>query len=187
MPKNTYFVTTLALGLMATLFAVIGSAEAYGGDDCDASIGNRVWYDNNQNWLQDADEPGIEDVTVKMYNGNDVDYRDTNSKGRYEFDGLCEGTYDFVVDTRTLPDGCVPVADRDGDLDHKAEQYVDEGDKATKIDFGYYCPSNASMKTHYAPQTGPGPALIVAVGGAASVAALTLILGRRASSKRAKY
>jgi hypothetical protein len=36
---------------------------------CNASIGDLVWNDQNGNGLQDAGEPGIQGVTVKLYNG----------------------------------------------------------------------------------------------------------------------
>ncbi|WP_020471274.1 SdrD B-like domain-containing protein [Zavarzinella formosa] len=51
------------------------------------TIGNRVWYDTNGNGLQDAAEPGIQGVTVQLFqNGNLVGSTVTNALGEYVFD-----------------------------------------------------------------------------------------------------
>jgi len=53
----------------------------------DATIGDRVWNDLNENGVQDVDEPGIPDITVKLYNcdGNLVDTTATDADGMYSF------------------------------------------------------------------------------------------------------
>lgn len=72
------------------------------------SVGNRVWSDNgaggaiaNDGWRTD-DEPGLANVTVRIYRDTDsdgtpdgypVDSMLTDSDGYYRFDGLAEGTY----------------------------------------------------------------------------------------------
>lgn len=71
------------------------------------SIGDRVWTDSNHDGLQDADEPGLEGVPVRLSGtddrGTDVE-RETESgaDGEYHFDGLRPG--DYVVDF-AAPDG----------------------------------------------------------------------------------
>ena len=97
------------------------------------SIGNKVWYDLNNNGLQDAGELGIQGVTVELLdaNGNPVDKDPvtpgvqptiiiTNALGEYLFTGLAAG--DYKVRFSTLPAGYNPVtknagADRNIDSD----------------------------------------------------------------------
>lgn len=71
------------------------------------SIGNRVWYDLNQNGLEDEGEPGIADVSVLLWrdsDGDDVpDYMGfggvskTDANGYYTFGGLAPGPYTAFV------------------------------------------------------------------------------------------
>lgn len=86
-----------------------------------ASIGNRVWYDLNNNGLQDAVEVGVQGITVELLDaaGNPVD-KDasvpgvqptttiTNALGEYLFTGLAAG--DYRVRFSTLPSGYSVVA-----------------------------------------------------------------------------
>ena len=60
-----------------------------------ASIGNRVWLDENSDGYQDAGEPGIPNVQVNLYdaNGNLVTTTLTDLNGGYLFTGLRPGTY----------------------------------------------------------------------------------------------
>jgi SdrD B-like domain/Secretion system C-terminal sorting domain len=63
-----------------------------------ASLGNRVWRDDNRNGIQDAGEPGVAGVPVALYqNGADgiqdeddipVGYTVTDANGNYFFDNL---------------------------------------------------------------------------------------------------
>ena len=75
------------------------------------SIGDFVWQDTNGNGTQDAGEPGIAGVTVKLYKvvaGIDVleDTTTTNASGNYLFEGLEPGSYRVEVvmpTTRLVP------------------------------------------------------------------------------------
>jgi uncharacterized repeat protein (TIGR01451 family) len=69
-----------------------------------ASIGDRVWRDNNNNGLQDSGEPGVSGVTVRLYDGSGtlVSTTTTNASGSYLFSDLRPGDYYVVV---TLPAG----------------------------------------------------------------------------------
>lgn len=60
-----------------------------------ASIGDKVWEDLNKNGIQDAGEPGIENVVVKLFdcNGNLISTTTTNSQGNYLFSNLLPGNY----------------------------------------------------------------------------------------------
>ena len=76
-------------------------------------IGDFVWNDSNRNGLQDPDEPGIPNVTVKLVkpgadgvcgNGDDttVATTTTDENGFYDFNGLAAGDYCVVFEA---PDG----------------------------------------------------------------------------------
>lgn len=71
-----------------------------------ASIGDKVWYDTNQDGIQNAGEVGISNVVVKLFdcNNNFIGQTLTNSNGNYLFSGLIPGNYyvQFV-----LPSGYV--------------------------------------------------------------------------------
>jgi len=71
------------------------------------SLGNRVWYDTNNNSAIDSGEQGISGVRVELYidNGNGVfdagdtflAFDTTDSNGHYRFDGLPAGNYLVVI------------------------------------------------------------------------------------------
>jgi hypothetical protein len=60
-----------------------------------ASIGDRVWLDNNRDGLQDAGEPGVANVPVDLLDagGSVIASTTTNGSGAYLFAGLGVGTY----------------------------------------------------------------------------------------------
>ena len=66
-----------------------------------AKLGNLVWYDSNQNGIQDNQESGIEGIEVKVYNQNNnmVAKTVTNAKGQYLFNNLAPNKYrvEFTV------------------------------------------------------------------------------------------
>ena len=124
-------------------------------EDDDGAIGNFVWHDRNKNGIQDPGEEGISGVKLKLYNGNDVKTDRTNSRGRYKFKELDPGQYKIVVAQETLPEGCYQTYDKDGKLDNKIKTRIEGDEYYRKADFGYYCPSAASV-AQTSPQTGAG-------------------------------
>ncbi|MEK6775776.1 MAG: SdrD B-like domain-containing protein [bacterium] len=60
-----------------------------------ASIGNLVWHDLNRNGIQDSGEPGLDGVTVNLYdnNGNLLQTITTAGGGIYQFSGMNPGSY----------------------------------------------------------------------------------------------
>ncbi|NEW60394.1 hypothetical protein GSY74_03790 [Sulfurovum sp. bin170] len=66
-----------------------------------AKLGNRVWYDSNENGLQDGDERGIAGIKVELYTHNSelIATKSTNSQGIYQFGDLAPNRYfvKFIV------------------------------------------------------------------------------------------
>ena len=66
-----------------------------------AAIGNYVWQDLDSDGLQDAGEPGVENVTVNLYDSNNVltDTMTTDANGLYQFIDLTPGDYhvEFIL------------------------------------------------------------------------------------------
>jgi uncharacterized repeat protein (TIGR01451 family) len=61
-----------------------------------ASLGDFVWRDSNLNGLQDAGEPGIAYVTVKLFKASDssgVAWVLTDTSGHYSFTNITPGNY----------------------------------------------------------------------------------------------
>jgi serine-aspartate repeat-containing protein C/D/E len=80
---------------------------------CTGEIGDFAWVDTNDNGCQDANEPGLAGVTVKLYaactgNLNPIATTVTDATGFYRFTNLCAGDYqvEFVTPagfTQTMP------------------------------------------------------------------------------------
>ena len=122
---------------------------------CKASLGNYVWKDLNRNGVQESGEPGIENVSVTLYDstGTAVGLTTTSATGYYAFTNLTPGTYS-VGFPLSLPAPsavlCIPtlkdVGDdtTDSDIDSitgKTPPFVlVPGDNNTTIDAGYNSP-----------------------------------------------
>ena len=78
------------------------------------SVGNFLWIDNNGNGIQDNNEPGVNDVSVMLYDGNSnlinetiTADNDEGDAGYYLFENVTAGDYFIVFD---LPEGYLPTA-----------------------------------------------------------------------------
>ncbi|MCB9149008.1 MAG: carboxypeptidase regulatory-like domain-containing protein [Caldilineaceae bacterium] len=74
------------------------------------TVGDRVWYDNNANGIQDVGEGGVPNITVTLYEGDGTPTgltTQTDLSGNYLFEDLIPGDYYVVFDLTTLPDGYV--------------------------------------------------------------------------------
>lgn len=100
------------------------------------AIGNRVWYDENENGIDDNDEQGIAGVKVALWGDNDKDgvpdgrswmgFETTDENGYYRFTGLAPGAYTAFVwqvdnwDEGGPLNGMIPTpnfTDADNDID----------------------------------------------------------------------
>lgn len=72
-------------------------------EEAPLQVGNRVWFDADQDGVQDADEPGIDGVTVRLLDsgGNEIASTTTANGGEYYFDvdPNTEYTVEFVTPT----------------------------------------------------------------------------------------
>ena len=69
-------------------------------NNCLADIGDFVWVDENADGIQNSGEPGIEGVTVSLYNSSDVliTSTTTDANGAYLFSSIGAGTYYIIFD-----------------------------------------------------------------------------------------
>ncbi|MEM7530773.1 MAG: SdrD B-like domain-containing protein [Chloroflexota bacterium] len=126
-----------------------------------ASLGDFVWHDLNGNGIQDNGEPGIEGVSVQLFdiNNNPVDppgpggsTTTTDANGAYSFDNLLPGDYYLIF---TDPSGfalTLPNQGADDAVDSDAQNLGTPGESQTQlvnlspgendptIDVGYYRP-----------------------------------------------
>ncbi|MDY7079502.1 MAG: DNRLRE domain-containing protein [Chloroflexota bacterium] len=115
-----------------------------GMDGCGATIGDVVWNDLDGDGVQDAEEPGIGDVQVMLFESDGdsvfepeeedplVDYVFTGSDGSYDFISLDAGTYWVTVYDESVPEGYVPTTDSGRLL-----VTVAAGQNLDAADFGY--------------------------------------------------
>jgi hypothetical protein len=72
-----------------------------------AALGNRVWYDNDNDGIQDVGETGVAGVKVYLKNGSGtiIDSTQTDALGEYVFNNLNPGTYSVLFAPSSLPAG----------------------------------------------------------------------------------
>ena len=144
------------------------------GMDEQLGLGDYVWYDSNQNGVQEAGEPGINGVTVNLYttadcsgpialttatvtNGND---------GYYRFSPLASGMYcvEFLPPAgyTISPTGAGTVTtDSNADLNGQV-QNIDLQDSDLSIDMGVFVPGSVSGLVWCESDTNPNTAYDVA-------------------------
>lgn len=113
-----------------------------------AALGDKLWYDINNNGIQDSGETGIGGVIVKLFDGgnNLISATTTDSSGYYEFTGLIPGDYkvEFVKPTgyefSPADQGADDALDSDSDITTGQTQIVTlaEGEFNTSLDAGLY-------------------------------------------------
>ena len=102
----TYNMTDTAFGDMDAKEASSGSFAAISYLPVSSSLGDLVFEDLNGNGQQDAGEPGVDGVTVRLLdeNGVELETTDTAGGGFYSFTDLFPGDYivDFVAPAGTV-------------------------------------------------------------------------------------
>lgn len=115
-----------------------------------ATLGDRVWYDQDGDGVQDANEPGISGVTLDLIwggqDGNLATTADnltlsvvTAANGAYSVGNLASGSYRVTVNGGTLPNGLTSQTfDLDGTATgNSADATLAIGQTRTDVDFGY--------------------------------------------------
>ncbi|MEW6196070.1 MAG: SdrD B-like domain-containing protein [Bacteroidota bacterium] len=114
---KTYTVKTTDCGELINTVTAIGhpidgsanvefSATAIVVIDCKASLGDKVWFDADKDGIQDGNESGVPNVTVKLYDcdNNLISTTTTDANGNYLFSNLNPGDYYVMF---ILPSGYV--------------------------------------------------------------------------------
>src|SRR5262249_15074913 len=111
------------------------------------SIGDLVWHDLDGDGAQDANEPGLPAVAVRLTwlgfdgatgGGDDVVFTTTtDAGGHYSFANLPAGNFRVDVLAATLPDNAAATYDLEGGGDGSALRALAAGETATDVDFGY--------------------------------------------------
>jgi uncharacterized repeat protein (TIGR01451 family) len=118
-------------------------------EECNMSIGDLVWHDQDRDGIQDAGEPGIDGVTVNLKDdqGTEIATTTTGPDGFYQFTGLCAGDYTVEVNETTLPPNFVASAcdqgmddTADNDCSPEAVTLPDDNFNNPTIDFGFITP-----------------------------------------------
>ncbi|MBK9015411.1 MAG: DUF11 domain-containing protein [Saprospiraceae bacterium] len=112
-----------------------------------SALGDYVWYDNDHDGQQAANETGVEGVIVHLYDSNNnlLASDTTDANGGYFFDDLPPGDYYVVFEVGTLPAEYVPTQPNTGDdaSDSDADDSgatnvvtLGPGETNTTLDFG---------------------------------------------------
>ncbi len=115
-----------------------------------ASLGDRIWFDRDEDGLEDADEPGLDGVGITVTflgldgtfgTGDDETFSTTTGlDGLYLVENLPGGQYRVDVTTADLPAGMSPTYDLDDGLVGPDNRWVGAlGQAADRrdVDFGY--------------------------------------------------
>ena len=119
------------------------------------SVGDRVWYDDNHNGLQESGETGVENVAITLYDksGTEIGTTLTDTQGAYSFEDIEPGEYYLKFDPSSLPESYRFTKQdegsdesRDSDVnpqDGKTGSFVlHVGEKRTTLDAGIFKPTS---------------------------------------------
>jgi uncharacterized repeat protein (TIGR01451 family) len=115
-----------------------------------ASIGDRLWLDQDGDGVQDPNEPGLANVTLTLtWAGQDGDFlttadnlvlnTTTAANGTFTFANLAAGNFSVLVESTTLPTGITTLTfDVDGTTTpNGANITLAAGESRLDVDFGY--------------------------------------------------
>ncbi|UTH16000.1 SdrD B-like domain-containing protein [Macrococcus epidermidis] len=162
---NKYGIRKFTVG---TASVVVGSLLFLGaGQQADAaeatySLGDRVYSDNNGNYVQDAGDTGLAGltVTIRDYAGNHVATTTTDANGNYSLSGLKNGTYvvNFEVPAGYAND-VANIGSEDVDSDGPIDVLVDiNGANITTLDTGFIPLNGQGSAPVQGGETTPAPA-----------------------------
>ncbi len=113
-----------------------------------AQIGDYVWLDSNQNGLQDAGEPPVENIHISiMQNGTEVYSGNSDGNGYYKIYNIYPGTYQIEVhlpdelnasmQNSTLPQISSILTQSEGDVAHSDIFTLYSADNRNDFDIGF--------------------------------------------------
>ncbi len=114
-----------------------------------STLGDYVWFDENEDGVQDPSESGIEDITVRLLtcDGDVVDEVVTDANGAYQFVDVSPGQYQICAETDRndiVPtDGVNSDSHTDSNIDLTSDTYcttcfiVGENTHDDSFDFGF--------------------------------------------------
>jgi hypothetical protein len=119
------------------------------------SVGDLVWFDTNNDGIQDDGEPGIAGVTVSITTvdgspvvdvfGVEVTTTTTDANGNYLFANLPPGQYTVTVTPPMGMSASPPDVGTDRSVDSSTESatsgVLESGDSDLTLDFGFHLPS----------------------------------------------
>ncbi|WP_186363338.1 SdrD B-like domain-containing protein, partial [Staphylococcus hominis] len=103
-------------------------------------LGDYVWQDTNDNGIQDDGDTGISGVTVTLTNNetNETTTTTTDATGKYEFNGLSNGTYTVTFTTpENMVDAKTGTTTSDKDSNPSTSTVVINNADDMTIDKGY--------------------------------------------------
>ncbi|MBK6666234.1 MAG: carboxypeptidase regulatory-like domain-containing protein [Saprospiraceae bacterium] len=113
-----------------------------------ASLGNYVWEDKDADGIQEAGEPGIANVVVRLFNsaGTQVAFKVTDNSGYYLFANLVPGTYTVKFDKPTGYESTSKDLGADNTIDSDADMVtgitvpvvLNGGEDNLTVDAGFY-------------------------------------------------
>lgn len=117
---------------------------------CTGTVGNFIWHDLNRDGIQNAGEPGISKVFVKLRDSKgSIRSTRTDQNGRYQFDGLCAGEYKVEAYTPCRFQPTTPSAGTDPSLDsneNRSEVVLPANSSSDQtVDFGYITPCTGKI------------------------------------------
>lgn len=119
---------------------ILGTGEIYNDADFGftdlGSISGVIWYDEDNDCLQDIDEVVFAGIQVVLTGPTGTFYTTTDANGAYSFTNLPSGNYTVTVNTSTLPLGYVESCDPDPILDNSTSVTLNVGENYI-ADFGY--------------------------------------------------
>ena len=148
----------LVTGLTQSFF--VGEGETNNTFDAgvyqEASISNFVWEDVNFNGLQDIGEPGIDNITINLYDSSNTFLATTtsNASGFYSFTGLTPGDYYLELElpgTHFFTKQNIGINDNiDSDFDEvtgfSTITNLESGENDDSFDAGLVLPSSLSNR-----------------------------------------
>ena len=116
-----------------------------------SSLGDFVWEDLNADGIQNVDEPGIQGITVELFDGdgNSLGTTETGPTGEYLFLDLEQGDYYVVFGSPTGYEGSPAIEGTDNTVDSDADPATGQSPTYTlgldehnpTIDAGFYQPA----------------------------------------------